>query len=297
MNEQLKALEAKRKKLRKESLILTIISVVGVILSLGVYLYTAFVIPLILFFIFIIITAGVMGVKKRNFRINFKQNVIIGLINQELGPDAKYYSNSGIDLNEICNLGVYQYPDRWHLEDHIISSYNGINYEMCDAHFEERHVTRDSKGNRRVTYVTYFKGRIIKIDFKRNINFAMKIIEGHPLGLNVRGFKQLETEVIDFNKKYNTYVTDSETGYYFLTPVMIMKLLEIEKLFKGTIQFVLNSDCFYVFINNSGDSLEFSIKTPIDDKFINIMKSQINLAAAVINELKLDTEKFNENIG
>ena len=296
MNEQLKALEAKRKKLRKESLILTIISVVGVILSLGVYLYTAFVIPLILFFIFIIITAGVMGVKKRNFRINFKQNVIIGLINQELGPDAKYYSNSGIDLNEIYHLGVYQYPDRWHLEDHIISSYNGINYEMCDAHFEERHVTRDSKGNRRVTYVTYFKGRIIKIDFKRNINFAMKIIEGHPLGLNVRGFKQLETEVIDFNKKYNTYVTDSETGYYFLTPVMIMKLLEIEKLFKGTIQFVLNSDCFYVFINNSGDSLEFSMKRPIDENFINILKSQINLASAIINELKLDTEKFNENI-
>lgn len=297
MNEQLKALEAKRKKLRKESLILTIISVVGVILSLGVYLYTAFVIPLILFFIFIIITAGVMGVKKRNFRINFKQNVIIGLINQELGPDAKYYSDSGINLNEICNLGVYQYPDRWHLEDHIISEYNGINYEMCDAHFEERHVTRDSNGNRRVTYVTYFKGRIVKIDFKRHLNFAMKVIEGHPRGLNVSGYKQLETEVIDFNKKYNTYVTDSETGYYFLTPVMIMKLLEIEKLFKGTIQFVLNSDCFYVLINNSGNSLEFSIKTPIDDKFINIMKSQINLAAAVINELKLDTEKFNENIG
>ena len=87
-----------------------------------------------------------------------------------------------------------------------------------------------------------------------------------------------------------------EREYYFLTPVMIMKLLEIEKLFKGTIQFVLNSDCFYVFINNSGDSLEFSMKRPIDENFINILKSQINLASAIINELKLDTEKFNENI-
>ena len=261
-----------------------------------IYFLYEFVVALLLFVIFTIIMLGVMGVKKSKFTNTMKDRIISQMIISELGTNAQYYKNSGINLNEIYNLGIYQYPDRWHLEDHIIAEYNGIPYEMCDAVFEERHVTRDSKGNRRVTYIKYFAGRIIKIDFKRNIDFAMKVIEGHPKGLRVNGYTGIETEVIDFNKKYNTYVTDKEKAFYFLTPVMIMKLLEIEKLFKGTIQFVLNGDCFYVFINNNTDSLEFSIKRPIDDKLINIIRSQITIGAAIINELKLDTDKFNEEV-
>ena len=74
-----------------------------------------------------------MGVKKSKFTNTMKDRIISQMIISELGTNAQYYKNSGINLNEIYNLGIYQYPDRWHLEDHIIADYNGIPYEMCDA--------------------------------------------------------------------------------------------------------------------------------------------------------------------
>ena len=45
---------------------------------------------------------------------------------------------------------------------------------MCDFTFQERHVTTDSKGNRRVTYVTYAQGRYMIFDFKREFNQILK---------------------------------------------------------------------------------------------------------------------------
>ena len=115
------------------------------------------------------------------------------MINEELGADAKYFKNGGINLTDITRLGVYQYPDRYHCEDLILASYNGIPYELCDYVLEERHVSYDKDGRRRVSYEKYFGGRVIKIDFKRDLSFKMKVIEGYPRGLNVSGYQKLET--------------------------------------------------------------------------------------------------------
>ena len=77
---------------------------------------------------------------------------------------------------------------------------------------------------------------------------------------------------------------------------MIQKLIELEKLFKGTIQYSINTDAMYVFINNSGDSLEVKINKPINEAQLSVIKSQILLASSIINELNLDKAKFNKEI-
>lgn len=228
------------------------------------------------------------------FKKTFKEVVVKKILDQELGQYV-YNQYNGIPLNEIVSVGIYERPDRYHLEDYIQSSYNDVKYEMCDANFEERYYV-NVDGRREVRYRTYFKGRIIKLDYNKNLNTTIKIIEGSPQGLNVRGLTKMETESIDFNKKYNTYVSNKEDAFYYLTPLMIQKLIELEKLFKGTIQYSITSDAMYVFINNSGDSLEVNINKPIDDTQLNIIKSQILLASSIINEFNLDKTKFNKDI-
>lgn len=296
MNVDFTIFEEKRKKTRRNSILMNVFGILAIFLGVFLLLMFEQAILFVIGLIVGIVLICVSSVSKNSFLKNIKENVLGTIIKSELGEEAVYQSNSGINLTEIIRLGVYQSPDRYHLEDHISCSYNGVAYELCDAIFEERHVTRDSKGNRRVTYEKYFAGRVIKIDFKKAMTYKMKVIEGHPRGLNTHGYEKLETELIEFNKKYDTYVNDKEQAYYYLTPVMLQKLLELEKLFKGTIQYVMNGDCFYVLINNNTDSLEFSISKPIDEKMLNVIRSQINIGATIINEFGLDLDKFNKNV-
>jgi hypothetical protein len=272
------------------------ISILILVLSLVLGFLLMMVLPFlgIPFIIAGIIIFAISESKVSSFRRKFKEIVVKKILDQELG-EYTYNQYAGIPLNEIISVGIYDSPDRYDLEDYIQSSYNEVRYEMCDATFEERYyVTVD--GKREVRYRMYFKGRIIKLDYKRDLNTTIKIIEGSPQGLNLRGLTKVETESIEFNKKYKTYVSNKENVFYYLTPVMIQKLMELEKLFKGTIQYSITSDAMYIFINNSGDSLEVNLNRPIDDTQLNIIKSQILLASTIINEFNLDKTKFNKEI-
>lgn len=296
MNENLTNYELERKKIRKNGTIMTLVSVFLVVCGLlGMVLLARpeFIIIAIIVSLVLLI---IQGNKKSKFTKNLKSNVITAIIKEELGDDAIYQVNNGIPVDDVVRLGVYQVPDRWHVEDYIKAKYNDIEFEMSDMVLEDRRVTRDSDGNTRVEYITYFKGRVIRIDFKKDMNFKLKIIEGRPNGLELNGYQSVETEVIEFNKKYNTYANDKEQAFYYLTPYFIQKLLELEKLFRGSIQFVMDGDYFYVLINNSGDSLEVSFAKPIDENMVNIIRSQVTIGPAIINELRLDKDKFNMNI-
>lgn len=288
-------LELERKTAHKRFLIFVLLGVVFVLigLGLGALITMEFIIfGLIMGVIFFIVASSV----RRSFNKNFKRKIITRLIKDELGESAIYSQSSGISLSEIMLHRIYQEPDRCHEEDLIKASYNGVEYSMCDAHFEERHVTHDSKGHRRVSYVTYFKGRIISISLNRDLDARLKIIEGHPRGFVKYSLEKFETELIDFNKKYDTYVNDKEKAFYILTPVMLQKLLELEKLFKGSIQYSFEQNSLMIFINNSGDSLECSMSKKINEENLNIIRSQINLAAAIINEFNLDADKYQKEI-
>lgn len=296
MNDKLQALENERKKIYRLDLVSKIIAVA--VLAIGILVWVLWEMTVI--FIIAVVLAAVafaaVAPRKKKFMKGFKESVVIGMIHEELGVDAVYRQNGGIELSELTRLGIYQAPDRYHMEDFISAGYNGIPYELCDARFEERHVSYDSKGHRHVSYVTYFNGRVLKIDFKRDFSVMLKIVEGSPNGFSAKGLVNMETEVIDFNKKFRVYADSQEKAFYFLTPVLIQKMLELEKMFKGTIQYCLNGDCLYVFINNSTDSLEVSLSKPINSKMLQIIRSQITLGAAVINEFGLDEAKFNEDI-
>lgn len=295
-NVDLETLESERKVLIKKNRIRTLIGI-GVFIPLTII---GILIPevLILFGVGIVVLVVMLvinAVNNGNLQKKFKDIVVRSIIKEELGNDAIYEPDCGINFNELTSLKFASYPDRYSLRDHIKSSYNGVEYEICDCHFEERRVTRDSKGNRQVHYVTYFKGRAIKIDFKRELNINMKLVNEGPMGFSSEGLEKFETEVIDFNKKFKCYVDNSENGFYILTPLFIQKILELERMFRGGLVIIFKHNNLYVLINDSHDSLELSIKKPITGEQLDRIKGEVLLPASIINELRMDDAKFNEN--
>lgn len=296
MKEELKQLEEERKKIHKQELAVYIFAAVINLIAILILIFFDFFYLLLGTIIVSITMIANVSAKAKKFNSSLKDKIVVGMIHQELGADAVYQPNGGIPLEQITKLGMYKTPDRCHEEDYISAVYNQIPYQMCDARFEERHEHYDSKGTPHVSYTTYFSGRIIRIDFKRHIDTFLMVVEGNPNGLRTAGLEKVETEVIDFNKKYKTYVSSKEKAFYFLTPVLIQKMLELEKLFKGSIQYCMDGDCFYVFINNSVDSLDAPLSKKLDEKTLSILRSQITIGEAIINEFGLDEMKFNEEV-
>lgn len=294
MEENISKVELERKNIYRTKIICIIvalvINVIGIVVSIFMEQFVLFIVTLIVG----IIIFGYGNSRASQFSKKYKNKIVSELIDSELGQDAQYFATGGVNLAEVISLGIYQRPDQYHMEDHIISSYNGVNYQMCDAKFEEMRQRNDGNGRYRMEYVTYFFGKIIKIDYQRDIDLVLKIIEGTPLGFSGNKKELVETEIIDFNKKFNVYASSKEKAFYYLTPLLLQKILELEKLFKGSIQLCFTPDFLYIFINNSTDSLEISISKPIDLRQMNILRSQITIAASIINEFGLDENKFNK---
>ena len=294
-NLNLETLEQERKNIKKKNTIRVLIGVGVLLIGAIIWFLTEQPIVLAAGIVVLIIMIIINATKSSKYRVKFKETIVRNLVKEELGADAVYNINGGLSLSEINSLRCMNVPDRYHLSDYIKASYNGVPYEICDCHFEERRVTYDSKGNKKVTYVTYFKGRAIKIDFKRDLNVVMKLVNQGPLGFSTEGLKKFETEVIDFNKKFKCYVDDTEKAFYVLTPVFIQKLMQLEKMFRGGLVFAFKHNNLYVFINDSSDSLEVSFNKPLNGEQIERIRGEIILPATIINEFRIDDDKFNIN--
>ncbi|MDE6655949.1 MAG: DUF3137 domain-containing protein, partial [Anaeroplasmataceae bacterium] len=285
---QLDEIEQERKKIYSKSRIGYLIA--GGLILAGIA--TFFWIPFLLF-IFMIIAIVLIFITSRQvsaFKKKFKEIVVKKLIKEELGVDAVYNMNGGISINEIDSLKVARSPDRYHTEDYISCTYNGVPYQMCDCTLEEKVVTHDSQGHTQTSYQTYFKGRVIKIDFQRDLKMELKVVNSPTRGFQYKPLVPFETEVIEFNKKFKCYASQKEDGFYLLTPILIQKMLELEAMYKGGIYFIFMYGNLYVLINNSGDSLEVSVSKPLDEKQINRIKSDILIGATIINEFRMDTD-------
>ena len=221
----------------------------------------------------------------------FKNEFIISYV-KEMYPDSTYEPYVGINVNRILEPGFFKRPDRWHLEDYLKASYDGVPFEMSDFTLEERHVTTDSKGNTRTTYVTYAKGRFMIFDFKRDFNQVLKVAETAYLGLNTHGLEKIETESVDFNKKFKTYTSNPLTAFYVLTPQIQLKLLELESKFKGSIFFAYMKGQLFVAITDGVSILDIDASKKITENTMAILESQLMLPASIINELGLSSDKY-----
>ena len=77
---------------------------------------------------------------------------------------------------------------------------------------------------------------------------------------------------------------------------MIEKLMELEKLHRGSILYYYVGNELHIGVNDRRDYMELSIKTPINEESLKTFMSDIDLIPAIINELRLDSSKFKNTL-
>ncbi|MDX9691599.1 MAG: DUF3137 domain-containing protein, partial [Acholeplasmataceae bacterium] len=171
-------------------------------------------------------------------------------------------------------------------------TYKNIHFELSDVELEQRSQSTDSKGNTTTSYQTYFKGRWYIFTFERIFNEVLKIIEGKGYQMSKKDLEKVETESMEFNKKFTVYASSQNYAFYHITPIMIEKLLSLEKMHRGSILYCFKHNELHIGVNDRKDYLELSIKKPVNEKAIIDFEQDIDLISAIIDVLDLDSNKF-----
>ncbi len=133
-------------------------------------------------------------------------------------------------------VGVVPGWDRSNFEDLVIGKRGEVDFELFEAHLEEKRTTTDSKGRTQTTWVTVFQGQCLKLDFHKR--FFGRTLVTRDAGFFNRfgggnGMQRAMLEDPVFEKIFEVYTTDQVESRFLLTPDFMQKLVDLETVFKG----------------------------------------------------------------
>ncbi|MGD9909292.1 MAG: DUF3137 domain-containing protein [Candidatus Izemoplasmatales bacterium] len=278
----------KKKQIEKLSIIGWIVVGVGGIIAFALQnsavMYVGFV---ALFVGFVIAMKATTDFKKLSNR--FKDEVLVNMF-KELMPGTVYNPYQGLSEYEVYGTEFLKRADRFYSEDYISGVLEDVKFISSDVRLEERHVEHTKNGTR-TYYVPYFVGRVFKFSFNKEFDGYLQVLEaGSPL--SNRGFKKVQLESIQFNKKFRTFTTDELSAFYVLTPDIIEAIIHLEERNPGRIGLSFTGDVLYIAINNNKDTFELKMYREIDNSLVEEFKQDLLVIKDVISAMKLNNRLF-----
>lgn len=158
-------------------------------------------------------------------------------------PIARQLSLSFVPVPGTCEsiyrhkeVGVVPGWDRSKYEDLVTGKRGVVDFELFEAHLEEKRTTTDSKGRTQTTWVTVFRGQCLRLDFHKT--FYGRTLVTRDAGFFNRfgggkGMQRAGLEDPKFEKIFEVYTTDQVESRYLLTPDLMQKLVDLEDVFRG----------------------------------------------------------------
>lgn len=134
------------------------------------------------------------------------------------------------------DVGVVPGWDRSKYEDLLTGKRGEVDFELFEAHLEEKRTTTDSKGRTQTTWVTVFRGQCLRLDFHKTFYGRTLITRDAGFFNRFGGGKGMQRATLEdpvFEKIFEVYTTDQVESRYLLTPDFMQKLVDLEKTFKG----------------------------------------------------------------
>ena len=264
-NELEKERQKRLAQYKKRKLIGIIVSLCGVGVAVGgFFLLSKTFIVMLLGILAIGVGMGIAsssaGIAKKYSR-DFKKPIVETLLKKHYDL-VQYDERGGLPIAEIYNSGLLtRRADRYHMEDLIQGEYHGVGFRTCDVHLEEMHQYTDKDGHTHTEWITFFRGRWYQFFLNRSFKSVIRIKEKKKIKeMITKGLEKVEVESIDFTDKFMAYASDEHEFFYIFTPVVIEKMLELEKMHKGRFMFSLDSNIVNFGSDDNRDYLEIGLK-------------------------------------
>ncbi|HMO56596.1 MAG TPA: DUF3137 domain-containing protein [Roseiflexaceae bacterium] len=199
---------------------------------------------------FFVIVAGITiwwivnGGRVQRYRANFK-NHVVGRLVRFFNATMRYEPNSGISQAEFSASEIFrQRIDRYSHEDLITGTIGATAFRFSEVHAEYKTESTDSKGRRRTTWHTIFKGIFYIADFNKHFNGRTivqpdvaqsllgglgQMLQGVGRKLSFSGDELVKLEDPEFEKLFVVYSTDQIEARYILSTSLMQRLTQFRK--------------------------------------------------------------------
>lgn len=295
----LQEMEVERKRLVNEvgksglfiflSLLLLVVGLLKFSLPMWIYILP------VTGFIYGCVQSGKTSPKLLQFKNAYKENVMMPML-KTIDQSLVLQPNSGISRSDFINSLLFnKYPHLYHSEDYVWGK-----IDKTAFYFSEVNATYVKKSDKRDLKFSIFKGIIFRADFNKNFegitilraNILTALQHSHYEGgaqFEVPTAK-IEMENITFNDRFVLKSTNEVEARYLLSPVMMEKLIELDKKskYRITVTFVRNS--IYIAFPRYEQFFEPQInKSLLDSKTFERDLSIVRFMCQIIKELGLNT--------
>jgi hypothetical protein len=302
LNERISSLTSKYKKNRTVAFVLVIIA--GICMFLlefgsfyGLVCFPAGIIAFI---------AGAAAAKaKKELKCIVSNHIVRGVL-AEAFELITFMPGAHIGQNIINASGLFPsagfFKGGWNRisgSDLVAGVYKGVRFSFSDLHLQEE---RGSGKNRKVT--TIFKGQWLIIDYEKELphGLTLRVRGGGKMrthGVGNRAKSDIETENMEFNKKFQIQTRDPHTAFYVLTPHFMEYILKAKQRSGAQAHFRFDRRQVHIALHNGRDLFEPTGKNLFAMDNIATLKMQmqwdVNYITNIIDELLLNENLFGKN--
>ena len=243
------------------------------------------------------IIAGIVADRTvvKPYKAAYKEMMVRGLLSEKI-DHLHFDPDGGIDKDVVESTDMMQLGNRYHTNDLIEGSYNGVRFSQSDILIQ--HHTSSGKSSHTTTYL---KGRWLVFDFNKRFLCDLQVRDRHFSYAKKSGgwfserekTEKLETESEAFNRIFKVYAANDSEAFYILTPHFMEALMRAREQADGEVLFCFVDKKLHVAVNNHSDGFEPPVWSPIDQAAAReAILSDLRLITDLIDTLNLDERLF-----
>lgn len=260
---------------------------------------------LLYFFVIGLVAAIIIGTMYSKaqglYRSEFKEKVVRALV-ALINPEWNYSPDGYIAPGEYYASKLFtKKHDRYKGDDLVVGAIEKTDFRISELHTEYKVTTIDSKGRRKTTWHTIFRGLFVHMDFNKEIKGETLVLPdtaeklfgrfGRKLQSWGSGSRELVTmEDVAFEKLFVVYGTDQIEARYILTPAMMQAMIKIVEAYGKEVYFSFIGSRVYFAIMIYRDLFEpriFSSGVRFED--LERMNRNFGLIETLIHQMNLNT--------
>jgi uncharacterized protein DUF3137 len=254
-----------------------------------------------------IIAAIIISKKYKIYRKRFKEQVVSQVV-RILDPDWNYAYDSRVSESTYFGSGLFPHRvDRYNGDDRVNGKIGKTDFEMSELHTEYKTVSYDSKGHRRETWHTIFRGLFFHADFNKDIKGKTFVLPDTAqslfgsLGQSLQAMNKshgelIKMEDIEFEKKFVVYGSDQIEPRYILTPKMMERLTKLRADSGHRLHLAFLGTRVYVAVSIHKALFEprvFSSGVKFED--VSEMYKLFAMIQTIVEEMELNTRIWTKN--
>jgi hypothetical protein len=242
------------------------------------------------------------GQRQKAYRQRFKSRVIRELV-AEMEPGLQYTGAVGIPESIFDNSGLFNHrSDRYDSEDGFRGHIGETEVMFSEVHAQYKSTSRDSKGNTRTTYHTFFDGIFMIADFHKHFRSPVLVLPDVAerslglLGKKLQGFRPFSKQKLvyledpEFEKHFVVYGADQVEARYILSTSMLRRILDLKTKWDDEVRIHFRDSAAIIAISHRNNLFEPKLKqSALDHHQVLQFCSELAACFAIVADLNLNT--------